>query len=235
MITWLKGTFIVQAWLVLTLALFFGAALASVKVVLEPKIAANKINEIREKLPAVVLGAEAARLMAEAGKQLAIETLTVKVRDGRKSIAYRVYEARNPDQMLKGWVVKAAGQGYAAKIELLLGLGPLGERVTGIFVLHQKETPGLGNRIIAAEWRGQFIQKSTIEPLIPVKDGADDPNEIDAITGATISSRSVCDIINTAAGDLRESLAAMAVEEEPLPLVRPHSGALPDPPAKRLN
>ena len=215
MFKWLKKSFIVQAWLVLILALLFGAALASVKIVLEPMIVANKVNEIRQKLPEIILGAEAAQQMAKVDQQLVIETRSVQVEKKAQNIAYRVYEARNPDQTLKGWVVKTGGQGYADKIELLLGLGPLAERITGIFILDQKETPGLGSQIIAQKWRNQFINKNTGESLIPVKDGADAANEIDAITGATISSRSVCDIINAAASDLRKPLAAMAIKDKP--------------------
>jgi electron transport complex protein RnfG len=215
MFKWLKKSFIVQAWLVLILALLFGAALASVKIVLEPMIVANKVNEIRQKLPEIILGAEAAQQMAKADQQLVIETRSVQVEKKAQNIAYRVYEARNPDQTLKGWVVKTGGQGYADKIELLLGLGPLAESITGIFILDQKETPGLGSQIIAQKWRNQFINKNTSESLIPVKDGADAANEIDAITGATISSRSVCDIINAAASDLRKPLAAMAIKDKP--------------------
>jgi len=215
MFKWLKKSFIVQAWLVLILALLFGAALASVKIVLEPIIIANKVNEIRQKLPEIILGAEAAQQMAKVDQQLVIETHLVQVEKEAQNIDYRVYEARNSNHMLKGWIVKTSGQGYADKIELLLGFGPLAESITGIFILDQKETPGLGSQIIAQKWRNQFIDKNTSESLIPVKDGADAANEIDAITGATISSRSVCDIINTAASDLRKPLAAMAVKDKP--------------------
>ena len=51
-----KSNFFVQAWLVLALALFYGAALAGVHMQLSPKIAQNKINETLEKVPELVLG-----------------------------------------------------------------------------------------------------------------------------------------------------------------------------------
>ena len=44
------GFFIVQAWLVLFLAAFFGAALAGIQLTLAPKIEANKLNETLEKV-----------------------------------------------------------------------------------------------------------------------------------------------------------------------------------------
>jgi electron transport complex protein RnfG len=109
-----------------------------------------------------------------------------------------------------GWVAKASGQGYADKIELLLGLDPEAKSITGLFILEQKETPGLGNKIITDAWRSQFLDKKTDNPLVVVKGGAKVPNEIDAVTGATISSRSVTTIVNTAISDLRDPLAAKA-------------------------
>ena len=109
-----------------------------------------------------------------------------------------------------GWVAKAAGQGYADKIELLVGLDSSAQALTGIFVLEQKETPGLGNKIVTNEWRSQFKGKGTARELVVVKGGAKAPHEIDSITGATISSKTVSDIVNATVNDLRSSLAAKA-------------------------
>ena len=83
-------------------------------------------------------------------------------------------------------------------------------KITGIFVLDQKETPGLGNKIVTDEWRGQFIAKSTAVPLTAVKSKASAESEIDAITGATISSKAVTDAINAAVKDLRKPLSDKA-------------------------
>ena len=94
----------------------------------------------------------------------------------------------------------------ADKIELLVGFDPGMDTITGLFVLDQKETPGLGNKIITPKWRGQFIGRQLATPLAAVKGGAQKAHEIDAITGATISSKSVVNIINTAAVDLRAPL-----------------------------
>jgi electron transport complex protein RnfG len=122
-----------------------------------------------------------------------------------KSKVYPVFKVDDGGQ-LAGWVVKAGGQGYADKIELLLGLDPTLESMTGLFVLEQKETPGLGNKITFADWRGQFPGKSTDTPLVVQKGGAEAPNGIDAITGATISSRAVTTIVNQVVAGLKGNL-----------------------------
>ncbi|WP_373501912.1 FMN-binding protein [Desulfococcus sp.] len=204
----LKNSNILQAWLVLFLSLCFGSSLAGVQMNLGPKIETNKLNETREKVPELVMGKEAALKMAEAGETLEALPESIVVQKPGKQSTYNVFEARKGADRL-GWVVKAAGAGYADKIELLLGLDPKAEKITGIFVLEQKETPGLGNKIVTDEWRGQFTGKGTGQQMTVVKGGnTGAPNEINAVTGATISSRSVTDIINTAVADLKGPLSA---------------------------
>jgi len=206
----LKHNYILQAWLVLMLALFFGASLAGVHLKLGPRIEQNKINETRERIPELILGSAQVEELTKEGKSLIIEPHTVSVeKDGRK-VFYTIYEAKYPDGKLAGWVAKSSGQGYADKIELLVGFSPSIETITGIFILDQKETPGLGNKIITVDWRQQFSNIKTVQPIQVTKTGAKDPNQIDAITGATISSRSVTRIVNTTVNDLRGPLTAMA-------------------------
>jgi electron transport complex protein RnfG len=200
-----KQNNIVQAWLVLFLALCFGSALAAVHVTLAPTIENNKINETKEKVPELVWGSEQAKEMAQKGITLDIIGHQLEVERTGKKVFYSAYEAVLEGKRT-GWVIKSSGQGYADKIELLIGVDPKAEKVTGLFVLDQKETPGLGNRVIEPQWRGQFAQKSTGTPFEVTKKGASAPHEIDAVTGATISSKSVTQIVNVALKDLQPVL-----------------------------
>ncbi len=202
-----KQSNIAQAWLVLMLAICFGASLAGVQLFLGPAIEQNKLNEALEKVPELVLGAELAKKMIEQNQDLTITPRSIRVEKGGRPTTYPVYETRYQGE-LRGWVIKAKGQGYADKVELLLGLDPGFETITGLFVLEQKETPGLGNKIIEDDWRGQFIGKGTKPALTVVKTGADKGHEVDAITGATISSRTVTNIVNGVVDALRGPLAA---------------------------
>ena len=201
--------FIVQAWLVLLLASFFGAALAGIQLTLAPKIEANKLNETLEKVPELILGADAARTFKDSGRLMEVNRQYVTA--GAKT--YSVFKAEK-DNQTAGWVVKASGQGYADKIELLVGVDETVDTITGLFVLDQKETPGLGNKIMEPDWRKQFVSKSTHLQLTAVKTEADGPGEISAITGATISSKAVCDIVNQSLNNLRQPLAKAASDKE---------------------
>lgn len=202
----LKNNNIVQAWLVLVLAICFGALLTGIQMTLSPKIAANKINEIRHKIPTVILGENKARLFSEKSKALDVESQVIKVPKGNITSLYTVYKVLSDGEVM-GWATKASGQGYADKIELLIGLGPRVEFIKGIFVLDQKETPGLGAKITDSSWRNQFVNKGTDRNLVVVKTKAENPYEINAITGATISSKSVESVVNKTIKDIKGPLS----------------------------
>ncbi len=201
-----KNSNLFQAWLVLVLAILFGTALAAVQAALGPKIEENKLAETLERIPSLVLGEDAAQKLLLSGKALDILPRTMELdKEGVKKF-YTLYDVYFQDGTNAGLVAKASGQGYADKIELLVGFDVQASSLTGLFILDQKETPGLGNKIIDKSWRDQFVSKPTSERLIVVKGragGKKEIDEIDAISGATISSRSVTAIVNTVVNDLK--------------------------------
>lgn len=79
-------------------------------------------------------------------------------------------------------------QGYSGPITLMFAVDN-GGAITGLEVLGHTETPGLGAKIVTAAFRGQFVGKPAGQLKLK-KDSPQDGN-IDAITGATISSRAV--------------------------------------------
>lgn len=187
-----------QAWLVLLLAMVFGSALAGMQISLSDRIAENKRNETFGQIPTLVPGASIEK--------------TEEITFGPKGkSAYKVFDDAGEHI---GWVLPANGMGFADRIEILIGLDRGGERITGLYVLDQKETPGLGNKITmradspqeAPLFLDNFTGKNATEPLTVVKrqpkDGA---NEVQAITGATVSSRAVTDIVNSAVREFRSA------------------------------
>ena len=185
------------------LAIVFGTCLAAVHINLSDRIAENKLNESLERIPGLIWK------QGEGGAAVEIMSGRIDVKKKDRTLFYPVFQVIDEGKPA-GWVIKAAGQGYADKIELLVGLDSSAQSLTGIFVLDQKETPGLGNKIVTNEWRSQFKGKGTARELVVVKGGAQAPHEIDSITGATISSKTVSDIVNATVNDLRSSLAAKA-------------------------
>jgi electron transport complex protein RnfG len=183
-----------------------GWCLAGIQTKLGPVIEANKTRETLAKIPALVLGEDQAQQLSLDKKNLSITPRTIEIEQNGIKKFYTVYDAFFEDGTLAGHVAKAAGQGYADKIELLVGLDADGRTITGLFILDQKETPGLGNRIIEKPWRDQFLGKPSASRLVVVKGNPDGNNEIDAISGATISSRSVTGIVNKTITDIKPQL-----------------------------
>ena len=89
-------------------------------------------------------------------------------------------------------------QGYGGTITLLVGLSEDLETIIGIEVVEHVETPGLGGEITTGEFQRQFAGLDADEPVSYVKNVEPDPdaNEIQAISGATITSRAITSGIN---------------------------------------
>jgi len=109
-------------------------------------------------------------------------------------LVYRVY---GPQDKPLGYALVHSGDGYIGPIKLLIGLQEDLKTVTGIEVLDMTETPGLGTRINDEPFKGQFRGISA-DPMITWIRGAPPmtPNQVQVITGATISARAVVDIVN---------------------------------------
>ncbi len=76
----------------------------------------------------------------------------------------------------------------------MVGMLPDGT-INQIFVLEQKETPGLGTKIKDPKFKDQFLKKNPASwKMLVKKDGG----EVDAISAATISSRAFCDAVQKA-------------------------------------
>jgi electron transport complex protein RnfG len=161
-----------QARLILALAGLFGASLALVQAGLAPRIEANKQAETQRQVPVLVPGAAHAEPSPWRGRP--------------------ALHAEDEDGADRGWVIPATGAGFAGPIEILIGLNVDATQITGLYVLSQVETPGLGNRITETPWLDQFRGRSTGTPLTL--------KQIDGISGATISSESVVSAVNGALG-----------------------------------
>ncbi len=88
----------------------------------------------------------------------------------------------------KGTAFLIQQQGYSGPISLMFAVDGAGA-VTGLEVLGHTETPGLGAKIITTVFRDQFKGKTATQ--LQLKKDSPQDGRVDAITGATISSRAV--------------------------------------------
>ncbi len=155
-------------------------------------VAASALSNVylatRDKIAAVEAGRE-----AEA-RRAAFPGATYFEKDSSAALLfYRAF----PDSLnrtLIGYVVPAAGQGYSSTIRTMVGVDTF-MVIAGIKVSSQQETPGLGTRVeeirsgAKTPWFQDQFKGKSIGQLQVVR--GKDPNQIEAITGATISSKAV--------------------------------------------
>ena len=167
----------------------FGLLIAVTDAGLSPRIEQNKINK-RNRL----IGA----MLPEAKNFAALETPVEITLDGRRKQKVEVFKAQSESGQCVGWGFNASGSGFAGEIELVVAVDAAFEKIAGFDVLSSSETPGFGDQIKYDYYRSQF-KGAPAEQLKLVTIG--DPKKIDSqivgITGATVSSTAVVDMLNT--------------------------------------
>ncbi len=101
---------------------------------------------------------------------------------------YIIYQ----DSEIIGYAFLATGKGYGGKINILVGVDE-NFAIEDVVIISNTETPGLGSKITENSFTDQF-KGMAAEDIALKKDGG----EVDAITGATISSKAVVEAIRKA-------------------------------------
>lgn len=115
------------------------------------------------------------------------------------------------------YALRTIGPGLWGTIEVVIGFNEDLSRFTGLEVIDQSETPGLGGRIDEDWYKAQFQNQAISASLLggdsmdlgPTGSGAaddKDDNMIDAITGASVTSNSMKAIVSQAVRDINEIL-----------------------------
>jgi Na+-transporting NADH:ubiquinone oxidoreductase subunit NqrC len=96
------------------------------------------------------------------------------------------------------------GRGLWGMIEGIATFDSALTHIVSVRVLSQEETPGLGDRIKEPDYLKTYQGKTATEPLeLALRHQASLPNEVDAISGATLSSEALVTIVDAAASHLR--------------------------------
>ncbi len=135
-----------------------------------------------------------------------------------KKTDLKLYAAYNEKGQLKGIAAESVAQCYADMVRLLYGYDPQCECIRGFSIIKMAETPGLGDKILtdknflanfdALDARLSADKKALKNHIVTVKQGSKkNPWEIDAISGATITSNAVGKAINMGAEKLLPKLS----------------------------
>lgn len=121
-----------------------------------------------------------------------------------------VYEAVSGSDVI-GYVMKVTSKGFHGAIDFVIGISK-DDKVTGIKVLSHSETPGLGAKITEDKYTERFKDKPATGYLEVVKVTPNKDTEIEAISGATSSSKASVNAVNEAIAFYLENIKGEAVE-----------------------
>jgi electron transport complex protein RnfG len=162
-------------------------ALALVNRITAPKIEAQQQQELARGLSYVLPGTGSGIILPESLDNMLI---------------YKGYADRDTTHLI-GYAFSAFGKGYSSVIWTLVGIDTAG-MILKINILDQKETPGLGTRsteIKSGEsepwWQSQFQGKESRSLQLGLP-----PDRIQAITGATITSKAITESIRLQSGEV---------------------------------
>ncbi|NLN41677.1 MAG: FMN-binding protein [Clostridiales bacterium] len=119
----------------------------------------------------------------------------------------QVYVVKGVDDQPEAYGFTFAGGALWGEIKGIIALSPDLNKVIGIDFTEQNETPGLGGRIDEAEFKEQFRGVDLNSEAAPLTyRTTSQPGQVDAITGATLTSNSVLKILNETIGVAKKSI-----------------------------
>jgi RnfABCDGE-type electron transport complex G subunit len=145
---------------------------------------------LEDRTPEEVFGRSIKKVSTEAG------TLYLSEEEGSELAAFKI-----------------SGPGFWGPISMLLAVDMKDLSIRGLELLEQEETPGLGARIEESGFRESFAGKLLSQPLRVRRKGEKlEPNDVAAITGATISSKAVEKIINESSHPYIEAIRRLKID-----------------------
>ena len=167
-----------------SIGIISGALLMAVNLLTKDRIAYNKQKEIEGAIIRVIPGTRASQKIYEEKD-------------------FTVYQGEDDQGNLLGFAINTAAAGFQDKILYIFGLNTQLTRINSLYVLGQKETPGLGAKISDQRAFLQFWEsKDCDQPLSLRKPAVEKEqlasSEVNTVTGATVSSRAVLTSVNLA-------------------------------------
>lgn len=174
-----------------------------IKEILVPTISLFLISAIVTLLLAVtnsVTAPKIEQLQIETANKTKASVLTVALSFSEEKtveldgVAYTYYEGYDDSKNVVGYVFTTSAKGYGGDIVTMVGVKADGI-VSGLDFLSISETAGLGMNADSDEFKSQFVGKSGV---IGVNKSTSTDTEIQALTGATITSKAVTNAVNIA-------------------------------------
>ena len=175
----------------LGLNLLIISAIAALLLAFTNNVTADTIAKRNEQA-----NAEARKLVLESAQDFE-EVKDAKTDNSKGVEVSEIYEAKDASGNTVGYTLKVLPSGYGGTIELMVGIDSANGQVSGINVVSNSETAGLGAKATDPEFSDQYKGKP-LEELSVLKNGTPGDTEIKAISGATITSTAVTNGVDAA-------------------------------------
>ena len=131
--------------------------------------------------------------------------------NGKENFEFNAAKSKTGETL--GYIFITSEKGYGGEVSVMTAIGTDGKIVNVAILDASGETPGLGQNLTKENFYSQFSGKSGATEV--VKNGADSAkNEVNAVTGATISSRAVKNAVNKALSQYSEYSNATSKDTE---------------------
>ncbi|MCI8385633.1 MAG: RnfABCDGE type electron transport complex subunit G [Acutalibacter sp.] len=154
--------------------------------------------------------ARAAAQKAEESRMVVLpEAEAFQEKEGEDGTHYIGLSKEAPEGVVVGYVFETESKGYGGTVKVMTGINTEGN-ITGVIVLSHSETPGLGANAEKETFRDQYQQPvaNLTGGIQVVKFQAPAEGEIQAMTGATITSTAVTNAVNLAIEQYQNAYAS---------------------------
>ena len=118
----------------------------------------------------------------------------------KKYSNFTYYQCFDKNKNIIGYIFLKSARGYKGDISVMVGIDSE-SNIIGMEIISQNETPGLGSNIVNPNFKKQFLQNIKTKKFSVKKSKCNSSYNIEAITGATISSNAVASAVNQAISD----------------------------------
>lgn len=197
--------------LILTLGIagfFSGLIMAGAYLYTKPMIDANKAAAIERAIFKVLPGCTSFKTLELKNGKLT----EFKPQENKQSVKGELpkltYMGYNNFNEVVGFAILGDEIGFADVIAVMMGYDAGKKTIIGFEVLESKETPGLGDKIFKDQaFKNNFVELLTEPEILFAKKGEKhNANEVEAITGATISSKAIIRLLNNSMKEWKEPI-----------------------------
>ena len=178
--------------------LLSGIVLVGTYIYTDPMIKANKAAAIQRAIFKVLPECDSFTTLVMEGDRLVEKVEDESKEEESVDDEQVIYAGFNAKEELVGFAIPGSEPGFQDIIGTIFGYNGTEKVIIGFEVLESKETPGLGDKIFKdADFQTNFTSLAIEPEIVPVKKGEkQNPNEVETITGATISSKAVVRLLN---------------------------------------